>query len=89
MIYNLKNNMQLQRIFLSLNNAQAINFIVILDSSHIHIQLANPVTSPFKSRETDPFSLLQLCCQAEVEITCQGDSSYHHLLPDYFKRRSP
>lgn len=38
MIYNLKNNMQLQRIFLSLNNAQAINFIVILDSSHIHIQ---------------------------------------------------
>ena len=38
MIYNLKNNMQLQRTFLSLNNAQVINFIVILDSSHIHIQ---------------------------------------------------
>ena len=38
MIYNLKNNMQLQRIFLSLNNAQTVNFTVILDSSHIHIQ---------------------------------------------------
>lgn len=79
MIYNFKNNLQSQKIFVPLNNAQAVNFTVILDSfSYLYLSnlSGNPLTSTFKRREMDP-CLPQLCLQ---------DSSHYHLLPDFFKR---